>query len=517
MVEDGSIAQFLVIGSGLAGLSFALKAADLGEVTILTKNELSDSNSDYAQGGVASVLSPSDDFSSHIEDTLRLGRGLCNRTAVELMIKRGPEEIQWLIDMGVEFDRTDSTLDLGKEGGHSTRRVAHAGDQTGHAIQTALISWVKENPSITVKEHTLAYDLLLDQGACTGVRALDEGACNLNYYQAPVTVLATGGVGHLFAKTSNPEVATGDGVSMAWWAGAEIEDMEFIQFHPTILNTGDSPFFLISETVRGEGGILRNSKGEAFMDGRHPLKDLAPRDTVSREMVEEQKAGPVYLDIRHHDESFLMKRFPAIFKECMDNGYNMAYDLIPVSPAAHYQCGGVKVNLYGETSIPRLYAFGECSCTGVHGANRMASNSLLECMAFTSNAFKKIKLHRIPEYTEFTRPIQVSLTSESDKVKSRLQDLMWSSAGINRSLMRLENALTELNVIHEQIENLTVHGTSSQIVELHNLVTVARLVIRAALTRRESRGTHHLTDHPETDDVNWRRHIVFRRNKISVR
>jgi L-aspartate oxidase len=302
---------------------------------------------------------------------------------------------------------------------------------------------------------------------------------------------------------------------LAWWAGALIEDIEFIQFHPTILNTGESPFFLISETVRGEGGILRNSEGSAFMDNRHPLKDLAPRDKVSQEMVQEQKTGPVYLDITHQTEDFLEKRFPTIFGKCLENGYNMAHDLIPVSPAAHYQCGGIKVNLYGETSITGLYAFGECACTGVHGSNRMASNSLLECISFTSIAVENMKANKVPKNKYSNRPVEVLKIPGVWKLKSWLQDLMWSDVGINRSLIGLENALSELNMIHEQIENMTGQGMDPALMELHNLETVARLVIRAAMTRSESRGTHHLTDYPEMDKA-WTKHIVFHRNRITI-
>jgi len=517
MDEDGANSQFLVVGSGLAGLSFALKAAALGDVSILTKKNLIESNSDYAQGGIAAVLSPEDSFESHIEDTLRLGKGLSDPVSVEMMVKRAPAEIQWLMDMGVDFDRINGKLSLGREGGHSIRRVAHNGDLTGHAIQLALTERVREHPRISIYEDLLATDLLTENGHCVGVRALDYDNSMITHFYAPITVLATGGIGHIYSKTSNPEVATGDGISMAWWAGAQIKDIEFVQFHPTILNVDESPYFLISETVRGEGAILRNSAGEAFMAERHPLKDLAPRDLVSRQIVEEQNNGPVSLDITHRDEAFLRRRFPVIFKRCLESGYNMAENLIPVSPAAHYMCGGIEINHHGETTLPGLYAFGECSCSGVHGANRMASNSLLECITFTTFAFNKIteakqRLTQEP----YSRHIDLIETPEAWKLRHRLQDIMWTNAGINRSISRLEYGLQELNKIHEELEAQTSKGTNPELIELHSLETVSRLIIGAALTRRESRGTHQLKDNPTTDDKNWLKHIVYNRNNIHL-
>ena len=512
-----TLTDFLVVGSGLAGLSFALRATELGRVVVITKRGLLDSNSNLAQGGIAAVLGSDDSFESHMNDTVRVGNGLCNRKAVELLVRRGPRQIRWLMDLGVEFDRADGNFDLGKEGGHSMRRVAHSGDLTGGAVQEVMVQRVKENPSIETRENMIAVDLLVHEGACRGVRALDVERSRLVNFHAPVTVLATGGVGQLYAKTSNPVVATGDGVALAWWAGAEVADMEFIQFHPTILNAGTSPFFLISETVRGEGGILRNSSGEAFMEEIHRLGDLAPRDIVSRAMVEEQKRGQVYLDVRHKNASFLTRRFPTIYRRCTDEGYSMARDLIPVSPAAHYLCGGIKVNEYGETSIPGLLAFGECSCTGIHGANRMASNSLLECLVFTRLAFEKIRPH---EWTmglsPMERDVKIEDTPEARVLRSHLQDIMWDSTGINRNVVGLQQVLVELRAIEERAESLLSRGMNADLIELHNMVAVARLITRAALTRRESRGTHYLTDHPRRDDENWLKHIVFTGNRMRV-
>lgn len=517
MEEDRTNSQFLVIGSGIAGLSFALKAATLGDVTILTKKTLIESNSDYAQGGIAAVLNPKDNFESHIADTIRLGKGLSDREAVELMVRRAPAEIQWLMDLGVDFDIKNGLLSLGREGGHSNRRVAHHGDQTGHIIQTVLIKSVRERPNIAIYENLLATDLLTDNNRCIGVRVLDSKQSKIINFLAPITVITTGGIGHIYSKTSNPDVATGDGISMAWWAGAQIKDMEFVQFHPTILNIGESPFFLISETVRGEGAILRNSKGEAFMANKHPLKDLAPRDIVSQQIVEEQNRGPVSLDITNRDEKFLRERFPAIFQKCLDAGYNMAKDLIPVSPAAHYICGGVNINHYGETSLPGLLAFGECSCSGVHGANRMASNSLLECMTFTTFALKTLTSIKPNFYHKsYERNIDLIESPEAWKLKHRLQNLMWNNAGINRSITGLQYGLQELNRIYEELEAQTNKGINHDLVELHTLESVSRLIIRAAITRRESRGTHQLKDYPEKDDKNWLKHIIFEKNDIKI-
>ena len=511
--------SFLVIGSGLAGLSFALRASELGRVVVLTKRNLGDSNSDHAQGGVAAVLSLEDDFDSHITDTLRLGGGLGDSGAIELMVRKGPEAIRRLIELGVEFDESNNSFDLGKEGGHSRRRVAHVGDQTGHAIQEVMIERVLENGNISVVDNSVATDLLMGEGHCLGVRALDVAGGKLTNYHSRYTVLATGGVGQLYSRTSNPIGATGDGIAMAWWAGAELSDMEFVQFHPTILNTGSSPFFLISETVRGEGGILRNSRGEAFMENIHPQRDLAPRDIVSRAIVEEQRTGPVFLDIRHRDGEFLQERFPAIYTRCLENGFRMESDLIPVSPAAHYMCGGVVTNVHGETNIPGLLAFGECARTGVHGANRMASNSLLECITFTDVAFERIPIEVTPPRPEpeLDMSVETPQAREVSVLRSHLQDLMWDYVGIHRSESKLGQALVELKEIEERAEVMHNQGLSLDLVELSSMVNVARLITIAALTRKESRGTHSIDEYPERDNGNWLRHITFKGTSVEIR
>ena len=511
-------ASFLVVGSGLAGLSFSLRASELGEVILLTKSTLTDSNTSHAQGGIAAVLGPDDDFSNHIEDTLTVGKGLCSREAVELLVKRGTDAVRWLQERGVEFDTADGALDLGKEGGHSRRRVAHVGDQTGNAIEVALAGLVEENTAITVKEGFVAVDLLMRGGRCVGVRGIDLKGGRIVSYHASVTALASGGVGQLFHRTSNPLVATGDGLAMAFWAGVDLCDMEFVQFHPTILNTGASPAFLISETVRGEGGILRNSDGEAFMEGIHPMGDLAPRDIVSRAIIEQQRRGPVTLDISHREGEYLRRRFPAIYGECLKSGFRMEEDLIPVSPAAHYMCGGIKTNLHGETSLPGLFALGECACTGVHGANRMASNSLLECVVFSEMAYERMKEMDLSDVGEAPPAREVELVEIPGVPvrRSHLQDLMWDYAGINRSVSSLDQALSEMNALEEAMEELWMMGLDPALVELSNMVTVSRVITQAALTRRESRGTHHVSDYPVTDDVNWRKHIVFSGSRIRL-
>jgi L-aspartate oxidase len=479
---------------------------------------MTDSNTSHAQGGIAAVLGPDDDFSRHVDDTMSVGKGLCNRKAVELMVERGAEAVEWLLERGVEFDTFDGSLDLGQEGGHSRRRVAHVGDQTGNAIEQALTCLVKESPAITVNEGFVAVDLLMREGRCIGVRGIDLEDERIVSFYAPVVVIASGGVGQLFHRTSNPLVATGDGLAMAFWAGVDLCDMEFVQFHPTILNTGASPAFLISETVRGEGGILRNSDGEAFMEWVHPMGDLAPRDIVSRAIIDQQRRGPVFLDIRHRDGRYLRRRFPAIYKECLESGFRMEADLIPVSPAAHYMCGGIKTDIHGGTSLPGLFALGECACTGVHGANRMASNSLLECVVFSEMAYERVKGMRLNDVGEAPpgREVEIVEIPGVAVQRSHLQDLMWDYAGINRSVSSLNQAISEINSLEEMMEELWMMGLDPALVELSNMVTVARLIIQAALTRKESRGTHHVSDYPETDDENWLKHIVFSGSRIRL-
>jgi len=512
MRGDDVETDFLVIGSGISGLSFALQATEYGKVVVITKKDVIESNTNYAQGGIAAVMGENDDFDYHVADTLKVGEGLCNRNAVELMVKTAPEQIQRLIDLGVGFDREQGDLALSREGGHSRRRVVHAGDVTGNVVEKTVVQNLRRYEDIEVEENVVAVDLIVRNNRCIGAKVLDTGKERMINVLAPVTVMATGGIGQLYSETSNPEIATGDGIAMAFRAGVEIADMEFVQFHPTVLDKGRSPYFLISETVRGEGGVLRNSLGEAFMARYHPLKDLAPRDIVSRAVVEEQKKGSVFLDMRHKGEKFLRKRFPTIYRECVKYGISPARELIPVSPAAHYLCGGIRTNEFGETSIPGLLAFGECACTGVHGANRLASNSLLECLAFTALAFKHVEKHlgkKVEMKVELQEDVTFETFAEEETLRDEVRDTMWKYVGITRSVEGLEYALKILQEAENRVNKMIVQGINVELIELRNMVTVAELVARAALIRRESRGTHYMKEYPERDDMNWLKHIIF--------
>ncbi|MCS7300305.1 MAG: L-aspartate oxidase, partial [Fimbriimonadales bacterium] len=382
--------DFLVLGSGIAGLTFALNAAPHGSVAILTKKQRSESNTNYAQGGIAAAIGADDSWELHLQDTLIAGAGLCDRAAVEVLVKNGPRLIHWLIELGAQFDRTpDGNIALGKEGGHSRNRIIHAADHTGYEIERTLLIAARKTPHITILEHYQALDLIIENGACAGVQVLDTLTGDLFEIRAKATLLATGGCGQVYLHTSNPLIATGDGIAMAWRAGAVIANMEFIQFHPTTLYHTDAPSFLISEAVRGEGGILRRRDGYRFMPDYDPRAELAPRDIVARAIdAELKKTGDpcVYLDITHLDPEFIKHRFPTIYHTCLQYGVDITKEPIPVVPAAHYTCGGVWTDLNGRTTIPRLYACGEVAYTGVHGANRLASNSLLEALVFAERA-----------------------------------------------------------------------------------------------------------------------------------
>ena len=482
-------------------------------MTILSKTELIDSNSSLAQGGIAAVQRLPDNIAKHVSDTMQVGQGLSNRKAVELMVKYGPMEIQWLIDQGVDFSYLYGELDLTREGGHSARRVVHAGDITGYNVQETLIMKAREHPNIRVIEGVIVVDLLIEDGICKGVTTLGNG--ELGEYRADTVVLCTGGAGQIFAKTSNPVVATGDGVAMAYRAGAIIRDMEFFQFHPSILDDGDSPYFLISEAVRGEGGILVNSDGEAFMHKYHKLKDLAPRDVVSRAIVNEQKNGQVYVDIRERGIEYLTQRFPGIYAECLERGLKMDKDLIPVSPAAHYMCGGVKVNEYGETSIKGLLAFGETGCSGVHGANRLASNSTLECMAFTHLASERITESdsTFPVYKVTGRNTS---SNPSKEVRDHIQNIMWGAFGIIRKLDEMNNYLHVLEKTLKESNSDPIDTLHHSSVEDRNLAVIAMLVAKSAVTRLESRGTHKLDEYPDRDDQNWSKHIEIKEENVTL-
>ncbi|HSV96451.1 MAG TPA: L-aspartate oxidase [Spirochaetota bacterium] len=531
--------DFLVIGSGIAGLTFAIKASALGTVHIVTKKKNFDSNTNYAQGGIASVIAPGDTFDEHVEDTLKAGAGLCNRRAVEILVSNGPDRVRELMEWGTRFSTVrDSSgsevLDLGREGGHSRNRIVHATDLTGREIEMALLERIAENPRITVFEDHTAVDLLtehqlqrepIDGVSCYGAYIIENSTGDVHVFNAAVTILASGGAGQVYQHTTNPEIATGDGIAMAYRAGALIADMEFMQFHPTTLYVENQQgrSFLISEAVRGEGAVLLNARGERFMEHVHPLRDLAPRDIVARAIdMELKKTGErcVYLDISFKESDFLMHRFPHIYSNCLKRGIDMALQPIPVVPAAHYLCGGIVSDLKGRTSIRRLYVSGESACTGVHGANRLASNSLLEGVVFSHSSFAHIehslggRLQSIerPEFPHWNKEGTFDL-EDWILIQHNVEDvkrLMWDYVGIVRSNLRLQRAWRRIHLLDEEIKDYyrrtTIHP---QMAELRNLATVARLIIRSAMTRLESRGLHYNTDYPEPVEE-MRKNVVLR-------
>ncbi len=520
--------DFLVLGGGVAGLSFALEAAAHGSVLVLTKKGRSEGSTQYAQGGIASVLGPDDDFDKHIEDTLVAGAGLCHRDAVEVTVREGPERIRWLLSLGVEFDREEGRLHLTREGGHSRRRVAHAKDTTGREVERALLA-ACDARGIRIVEDQIGIDLitsaklgLAGPPRCLGAYVLDRGSGDVSTVVAAATVLATGGGGKVYLYTSNPDVATGDGVAMAWRAGAPVANMEFFQFHPTCLFHPAAGSFLISEALRGEGGILRNKAGEAFMVRYDPRKELAPRDVVARSIdAEVKRRGDdcAFLDMTHLPKAFLLDHFPHIYATCREFGIDMAAQPIPVVPAAHYQCGGVVTGLHGATSLPRLFAVGEVSCTGLHGANRLASNSLLEGLVFGRRAALvarelldggRLVAPDVPPWN----PGNALAPDEGVVVTHNWEEVrrtMWNYVGIVRSTKRLERARSRLRTLRSEIlEYYWQYKVTPDLVELRNLADMAMLVIESALRRKESRGLHYTLDYPKTDDAQLRDTVLTR-------
>jgi len=478
--------DFIIVGSGISGLNFALNIANKGRVLVVTKKKIIDSSTNYAQGGIAAVLDKLDNFSKHIKDTMIAGSYHNNKKAVNFMVKEGPKLIKHLLNLGVNFNNKEKRLKLAKEGGHSMRRIAHVGDRTGHSIEKVLIKNVKTNKNITIWENTFAIDLLVKNNTCYGLQILRNG--NVENLFSSAVILATGGVGQVYKHTSNPSISTGDGVAIAYRSGAKIKDMEFVQFHPTVLNISRKKRFLLSEALRGEGAILEDYKGKRFMKKYDKRGELAPRDIVARAIFEELKKGNVYLNISHKPSSEIKKRFPYIFSELKKRNLDLTKQKIPISPAAHYMCGGIKVNLHGETSIKNLYAFGEVACTGVHGANRLASNSLLEAIVFSNQIIKSIKIKRhttIPNFTKFKIKRKKSLSSKY--VKSTVKNLMWENVGIIRNRKDLRKTLNKLEKLDR---NFWITNLNPSKFEIKNIIQTAILITKAAIKRKESLGGH---------------------------
>ena len=522
--------DYLVLGSGIAGLMSALHLSRHGKVLVVTKKGRAESATNYAQGGIACVMATDDSFAQHVADTLDAGAGLCHESVVRDIISQGPERISELERLGVRFAEREGLAgkeyDLGREGGHSQRRVLHAGDITGKAVERSLLSQAQVNPNIAILEHAMVIDLIttgwlagrarasalpgVDSNRCVGVYALDEVSAEIFAIRSPATVLATGGGGKVYLYTSNPDIATADGVAMAWRAGVPIMNMEFIQFHPTILHHPKARSFLISEAVRGEGAILVDGEGKPFMEAYDPRGSLAPRDIVARAIDREMKlsgAPCVYLDIRKRSAAFLGDRFPTIRARCLSLGIDMAKDLIPVVPAAHYFCGGVQATVDGRTALPGLYACGEVACTGLHGANRLASNSLLEalvCSALLADHLGAAPLQEtrcvsIPEWEcGGAVPSDESIVLEHNW--NEVRTCMWDYVGIVRSDKRLERAARRIRNLRQEIRQYYLdYLVTPDILELRNIADVGELIIRSARQRRESRGLHYTLDYPDRD------------------
>ncbi|MFC3197223.1 L-aspartate oxidase [Parapedobacter deserti] len=518
--------DFLVIGSGIAGLSFALKAAKHGKVMIITKANEDESNTKYAQGGVAVVVDKSDSFEKHIADTLLAGDGLCDELVVENVVREGPLRIQEIIDYGTHFDKTTSGMyDLAKEGGHSEHRVLHHKDITGFEIERALLSNVHGNPNIEILTHYFAIDLITQHhlGAfvdkstpditCYGVYALNTVDNRVEKVLSKMTVMASGGAGHIYSSTTNPVIATGDGIAMVYRAKGKVRNMEFIQFHPTALyNPGEYPAFLISEAVRGFGGVLKRRDGTPFMEGYDARASLAPRDIVARAIDSEMKKSGddfVFLDITHRSKEEILKHFPNIYAKCLSIGIDMSRDYIPVTPAAHYLCGGIMVDECGRSTIQHLYACGECASTGLHGANRLASNSLLEATVFAhriyTDAVERIGQMALPPDIPDWDDSDTVLSNEDILVTHNLretQKVMSDYVGIVRSDFRLERAMRRLGLLYDETESFYKNTKLSvKLCELRNVIQVSYLVIKAAMARKESRGLHYTTDYPQRSEL----------------
>lgn len=499
----------VVIGSGISGLFVALEARKLGPVIVLTKGSIDDCNTRWAQGGIAAAVGPLDSPGQHLSDTIAAGDGLVDEHSARVLCDEAPARIRDLVQYGVAFDSLGGEVALGREAAHSRSRILHAGgDRTGAQIETALTAAVAD-PLITVLDYTLATNLLVEGGRIRGVSAIALQTGETEIYETERVVLATGGAGRLFTYTTNPDVATGDGIALGFEAGAEVADLEFYQFHPTALHLQGAPPFLISEAVRGEGAILRNRAGEAFMSRYHPLRDLAPRDVVARAIVSEMRAeqsASVFLDCTGLKSVDLAARFPAIYAFCIGVGIDMRTDPIPVAPAAHYLMGGVRTDVWGRTTLPGLYACGEVACTGVHGANRLASNSLMETVVFGKRVVEHIAGGGGGAAQPFAGARAIALPHVSAPDQDTLQRMMWSCAGIERDETGLRSGLRTVSgwAAPER-------GTSRETQELKQTAVLASLMLEAALARTESRGSHYRKDFPERDDVHWKRQQVWKR------
>ncbi|HLJ77296.1 MAG TPA: L-aspartate oxidase [Acidobacteriaceae bacterium] len=517
-MADLNETDYLIVGAGIAGLRAAIGiAADGARVLVVTKEALGESNTQYAQGGIAVAMSGEEDIALHLEDTVSAGDGLVNREAARVLVEEGPQRVEELLRWGTDFDREDGHLMLTREGAHSRNRILHAhGDATGAEIGRSLLRRARSIPNITLLEWTTSIDLMLDMGIVAGVALLDHEGRPLTV-RARAVLLASGGAGQVYSDTTNPLVATGDGIAMAWRAGAEVADMEFYQFHPTALSLPGVQRFLLSEALRGEGAYLRNAQGERFMERYHPLLELAPRDVVARAITAEGMGAqgeqlPVYLDMRHVTNIDPVKRFPGISGFLAQHGLDLRRDLIPVRPAAHYLMGGIRTDVHGRTSLQRLYAAGEAACTGVHGANRLASNSLLEGLVFGARAAEAM-LEQSEMRVRQADPRVEPLYAEADfsSIRERLQRTMWEKAGLLRDAGGLRTAQQNLDALGEELPETS----NRQGIEVRNLLAVGDMIVASALAREESRGAHYRKDFPKRNDRQFGRHSVMRGEGVS--